>query len=156
MKTITLLFLTLCAAASAWADFSYTTTRKGSGPAAAGPATTKHYFKGQKMLTDSGNTAMLIDFDAQTITNIDKAQKTFTPIKFSDLPDLLKQGDIEVKADVKETGQKKVINGFNATEMVVTMAMDSPQMSQSGMKMQMEVSTWVSSEVPGAQELKAF
>jgi len=156
MKTVTCLFLTLCAAASAWADFSYTTTRTGTGPAAAGPQATKHYFKGQKMMTDSGNTALLIDFDAQTITNIDKAQKTFTPIKFSELPDILKQGDIEVKAEVKETGQKKVINGFNATEMVVTMAMDSPQMSPSGMKMQMEVSTWVSSDVPGAQELKAF
>ncbi len=157
MKTITLLFLTLCAAASAWADFSYTTTRKGTGPAAAaGPSATKHYFKGQKMLTDSGDTAMLIDFDAQTITNIDKAQKTFTPIKFSELPDLIKQNDVEVKAEVKETGQKKVINGFNASEMLMTMAMDSPQMSQAGMKMQLEVSSWISSDVPGAQELKAF
>jgi hypothetical protein len=157
MKTISVLILTLCAAASAWADFSYTTTRKSPGPAAAaGPTATKHYFKGQKMLTDNGNTAMLIDFDAQTITNIDKTQKTFTPIKFSELPDILKQSDIEVKADVKETGQKKVINGFNATEMVITMAMDSPQMSQSGMKMQMEVSSWISSDVPGSQELKSF
>ncbi len=156
MKTVNLLFLALCAAASAWADFSYITTRKGTGPAASGPQETKHYFKGQKMLTDNGNTATLIDFDAQTITNIDKAQKTFTPIKFTDLPDILKQSDIEVKAEVKETGQKKVINGFNATEMVVSMAVDSPQMSQAGMKMQMEVSTWVSSDVPGAQELKAF
>jgi hypothetical protein len=36
------------------------------------------------------------------------------------------------------------------------MEVDSPQMAQTGMKMQMEIDTWRSSEVPGAQELKAF
>jgi hypothetical protein len=36
------------------------------------------------------------------------------------------------------------------------MEIDSPQMSQSGMKMQMEIDMWRSSDVPGAQELKAF
>ena len=38
----------------------------------------------------------------------------------------------------------------------MTMEMDSPQMSKAGMKMQMEVDMWRSSDVPGAQELKAF
>jgi hypothetical protein len=157
MKTITLLILTLCAAGSAWADFSYTTTRKGAGPVpAAGQPATKHYLKGQKLLTDNGDTATLIDFDAQTITNINKVQKTFTPIKFSELPDVLRQDDMKVKAEVKETGQKKVINGFNATELLVTMTLDGPQMNQSAMKMQLEIDSWISTEFPGSQELKAF
>jgi hypothetical protein len=158
LKTATLLVVTLCATATAYADFSYTTTRKaqGSPAAAAAPSTTKYYFKGQKMMTDSGAAATLIDFDAQTITNINKTQKTWSVMKFSELGDVMKSADIDAKVDVKETGQTKMINGFNASEMVMTMEIDSPQMAQTGMKMQMEVDTWRSSDVPGAQELKAF
>jgi len=157
MKTISLLFLTLCAAASAWADFSYTSTRKGSGPGpAAAPSATKHYFKGQKMLTDSADTATLLDFDAQTITTIQKAAKTYVVVKFSEIPEAMTQAGVEAKVDIKETGQKKVINGYNASEMIMNMAMDSPQMAQAGMKMQLEMSVWTSTDVPGAQELKAF
>jgi hypothetical protein len=99
---------------------------------------------------------MIMDFDAQTVTTIHKTQKTWSVMKFSDLGQVVKQADIDARIDVKETGQKKIINGFNATEVVMTMEMDSPQMSQAGMKMQMEIDTWRSSEVPGAQELKAF
>jgi hypothetical protein len=157
MKTATLLAVTLCAAATAYADFSYTTTRKSQGSPAAGaaPSATKYYFKGQKMATDSGDIATVVDFDAQTISTIHKAQKTYSVMKFSDLGQVLKQADVDAKVDLKETGQKKVINGFNATQTIVTMEVDSP-MNQSGMKMQMEIDMWRSSDVPGAQELKAF
>src|SRR5215467_14222945 len=157
MKTATLLAVTLCATATAYADFSYTTTRKSQGSTAAGaaPSATKYYFKGQKMATDSGDTATVVDFDAQTISTIHKGQKTYSVMKFSDLGQVLKQADVDAKVDLKETGQKKVINGFNATQTIVTMEVDSP-MNQSGMKMQMEIDMWRSSDVPGAQELKAF
>ena len=157
MKTITLLVLTLCAAASAWADFSYSTTRKNSGAAAAAPeAVTKHFFKGQKMFTDSGTTAMLIDFDAQTITNIDRLKKTYTVIKFAEIPDAGKQANVDAKVEARETGQTRKINGYTAKELLMTMAMDSPQMAQAGMKLQLDISIWMSSEVPGAGELKDF
>lgn len=158
MKTATLLVVTLCATATAYADFSYTTTRKtqGSPAAAAAPSSTKYFFKGQKMMTDSGSSAMIMDFDAQTMTNIQKTQKTYSVTKFSELGAIMKSADIDAKVDVKETGEKKTINGFNASEMIMTMEVDSPQMAQSGMKMQMEIDTWRSSDVPGAQELKAF
>jgi len=158
MKTVTLLVVTLCAsAATAYADFSYTTTRKAQGPtAAAAPSSTKYYYKGQKMMTDTDATAMIMDFASQTITTVHKTQKTWSVMKFSDVGQVVKQSDVDAKMDVKETGQKKIINGFNATEVIMTMEMDSPQMSQAGMKMQMEVDTWLSSDVPGAQELKAF
>ena len=108
------------------------------------------------MMTDSDATAMIMDFDAQTVTTVNKAQKTWSVMKFSEIGQEVKQADIDAKIDVKETGQKKVINGFNASQVIMTMEMDSPQMSQAGMKMQMEVDTWLSSDVPGAKELKAF
>ena len=96
MKTVTLLVVTLCASATAYADFSYTTTRKAQGPtAAAAPSSTKYYYKGQKMMTDSDATTMIMDFDAQTVTTINKTQKTWSVMKFSDVGQVVKQADID-------------------------------------------------------------
>jgi hypothetical protein len=157
MKTATLFVVMLCATATAYADFSYTTTRKTQGsPAAAAPTSIKYFYKGQKMMTDSGDTATIIDFNAQTISTVNKSQKTWSVMTFNEMAQKVKQADVDAKIDVKETGQTKTINGFNASEMVMTMDVDSPQMSQAGMKMQMEIDMWRSSDVPGAQELRAF
>jgi hypothetical protein len=156
MRTITLLALTLSFGAAAHADFSYTTTRKTTGGmmasmggAAGGPQTSKSYFKGQKMKTDSGGaTAIILDFDAQTITTINTTKKTYTVKSFSDIGAAGKTADVDVKVDAKETGQRKTINGFNASELVMTMEVDSPQAQQMG-KMQMEMNMWLSPDVPG-------
>jgi hypothetical protein len=61
----------------------------------------------------------------------------------------------EVTADVKETGQKKNINGFDASELLMSVDVDNPQMAGRGMKMQMEMHIWIAS-VPGSDELRAF
>jgi hypothetical protein len=164
MRTITLLAWMLSLGAAAHADFSYTTTRKTTGGmmasmpgAASGPQTSKYYFKGQKMKTDNGNTATILDFDAQTITTINTAQKTYTVRGFNDIAAGAGAGSANVEAtvDVKETGQKKTVNGFNASELVMTMEVASPQAQQMG-KMQMEVDMWLSPDVPGYQELHDF
>jgi len=158
MKTATILAVMLCATATAYADFSYTMAQKpqGSPAATAGPSATKFLFKGQKMMTDRSTGATIVDFDAQTITTLNKTQKTWSVMKFSEIGQGLKHTDIDAKIDVKETGQTKMINGFKASETVMTMEVDSPQMSQAGMKMQMEIDMWRSSDVPGAREMKAF
>ena len=158
MKTPTILIIMLCATATAYADFSYTMAQKpqGSPAAAAGPTSTRFFFKGQKMMTDRGTAATIVDFDAQTITTLNKTERTYSVTKFSDLGQAAKQADIDAKIDVKETGQKKTINGFSASETVMTMEVESAQTKQAGMKMQMEMDIWRSSDVPGARELKAF
>jgi hypothetical protein len=158
MKTLRISILALACVIAARADFSYTATRKNaSGPAAAaGDQTTKHYYKGQKMKTENATTSTILDFDAQTITTINHAQKNYSVMKFGDIGNTMKSMDMEAKIDVKETGQRKSINGYNAAEVLMTMAVDSPEMSKSGMKMQMEFSMWLSPDVPGTQELRAF
>jgi len=140
------------------ADFSYTTTTKSAGGmmAAAVPTVTKNYLKGQKMKIDNGDSIMIMDFDAQTMTHINTVQKTYTVSKFSELGETVSKSGMDINIDVKETGQRKTINGFNATEMVMTMEMDNPQARQQGMKMKMEMDIWVSPDVPGAGELRAF
>jgi hypothetical protein len=151
MKTAFLVCFALLAGMTARADFSYTTTRK-SGP--GGEGATKNFYKGQRMMTDTSDTSMILDFGAQTMTNVNKSQKTYTVTKFSDLNlGSAKEALAETKIDVKETGQRKTINGFDARELVMTMDMDS---ARAGMKMQMEMSMWISSDVPGKGEMRAF
>ncbi len=106
------------------------------------------------MMIDSSSSTTILDFDAQTITTFSKSKKTYTVRKFSDVGQASAGADIT--ADVKETGQKKNINGFDASELVMTVDVDNPAMQGRGMKMQMEMHIWISSAVPGADELRAF
>jgi len=160
-KTTALFALSLTASLAANADFSYTNTQKttgGSMGAMAGTAAdrvTKYFFKGQKMMTSSADTTTIIDFGAQTVTTINTAQKTYTVKKFADMA-VAGSNNLDMTVDVKETGQKKVVNGFNASEMVVTMYMDMEAGRGASMKMQMEMDMWVSGDVPGASEMRAF
>jgi len=158
MKTVTVLVLTLVAVCTARADFSYTTTRKSSqGPiSGAPPQTTKHYLKGQKMKMDNGDTATIMDFDAQTITTINNTRKTYSVTQFNELSKALDKAGVDTEVDVTDTGQHKSINGFEASEIIMTVAMDGPQAGSPGMKVAMEMDTWVSSAVPGAQQYQAF
>ena len=140
----------------AQADFSYKVTRKTGGAMAnQGPQVSTHLFKGQKMKIDNGNTATILDFDAQTITTIDNNAKTYTVRNFSDLGGGHGTTDAEAKIDVKEAGQKKVVNGFTASEIVMTMDVDNPQARQMG-NMQMEMDMWISPDVPGVGQLREF
>ena len=70
----------LLLAAAAQADFSYTTTRKQSGgvSVAGRNSITKFYIKGAKMKVESGKRAIILDFDAGTLTSIDNGQATVT------------------------------------------------------------------------------
>lgn len=154
MNGIRILILAIACALAAQADFSYTSTRKG-GPAGA-DAATKHYFKGQRMKTESAAISSMVDLDAQTITTINHSAKTYTVTKFSDLAQTMQGAGVDAKVDVRETGQTKNIGGYNATEVVMTMAMETPQSGQAGMKMVMETAMWLSPDVPGAAEMRAF
>jgi len=159
MKAAYLLTLTVATSFTALADFSYTTTTKGSGSgpmAAAMNRTTKHYLKGQKMKMDSGETAIIFDFDAQTFTSINNTNKTYKVTPFSELGQAAKGLDADVSVDVKETGQKKDINGFACREVIMTIDIDMQSGRGQGMKMQMEMDTWISSDVPGSGELREF
>ncbi len=60
--------LLLLASAFARADFSYSMTSKSS--MGGNPSVSKYYYKGNKMKMEMSNTAMIMDFDAQTITTL--------------------------------------------------------------------------------------
>jgi hypothetical protein len=153
--------LTLSACLTARADFSYVTTTKSTGGMMAGAmnSVSKNYFKGNKMRADRGDSGTIIDFDAQRVTHIDNKQKTYSVVGFDEVGknmEGMKQSGAEITIDVKETGQRKNINGFNAHEVILSMDMDSPQARQAGMKMRMEMDLWISPDVPGASDLRSF
>jgi hypothetical protein len=158
MKVLQSIVIYITLTGAAQADFSYKTTRKTGGAMAAmasrGPQVSTSYFKGQKMKTDNGNTATILDFDAQTVTTINNGAKTYTVRSFSDLAETAGAAS-DAKIDVKETGQKKMVNGFMASEIVMTMQVDSPQTRQMG-QMQMEMDLWVSPDVPGSAQASEF
>jgi hypothetical protein len=147
--------LMLAASLAAHADFSFTMTQKSGGSmGSGGDQVSKHYFKGQKMKIESSTRTTILDFEAQTLTSVDNAAKTYTVTRFSDLPNAAT--GVEVKADVKSTGQTKTVNGYAASQVIMTMDVEMPQAQQAGMKPQMEIELWLSRDVPGGQELAAF
>lgn len=139
--------LAALAGIAAHADFSYTTVTKSP----AGERTSKHYIKGQKIVTDDGSKVTVMDLDAQTMTTIDKAQKTYTVRPFAELFNKAAPAGTSVNADVEKTGQRQNINGFDAEEMVMTMSMDN-----SRGPMQIEMHIWFAADVPGIDVAHAF
>lgn len=140
--------LLLALAVSSRADFSYTTTIKAGGPAAG--TATKHRIKGNKMRIDTGSTVIISDLDAQTVTTINHAAKTYTVSPIAQAGAMLQKSGMDIKADVKETGQQKRMGGFNCRQIIMTMTMTGQPMA-----MTMENEIWISPDVPGAAELKA-
>ena len=149
MKLVGWSFLTVALSMTARADFSYTETTKGGGD-----VITKHFLKGQKMKLERPDGGTILDFDAQTVTMVNNKDRTYSVTKFGDLA--LNGGGVEVKADVKETGERKLIGTYNCKEVVWDLEVDAPQAGKAGMKMQAEIHIWYSPDVPGSRELHAF
>jgi len=144
----------LTMAFAARADFSYTTTRRTvGGHSVAGEIyqSSRYYLKGRKMKVDSGDTAMLVDFDAKTMTTVDNKLKTISVRRFGDAA-----GEPGAKIDLRETGEKKTIRGLATSELILTVDIDSPELRLTGRRMRMEMDVWLSTEAPGAGELRAF
>lgn len=146
---------------AARADFSYTTTRKTTGgtmaamAGTAGNSVSKIQIKGQKMKTETGDTATIIDFDLMTITSLNNAQKTFDVRVYGTA--FTNPADSGLTITAKETGQSRTINGFPCNELALTMEMDLSKAGRGmGGKIQMEVDLWISSAVPGTADLLSF
>jgi hypothetical protein len=154
MRALGFLMLTVLAALTARADFSYSTVSK----TPAGERIIKHYFKGQKIIEDSGASVTVRDLDSQTQTTIDKTTKTYSVKPFSEIVSKSTVAGLSVQTDARKTGQRKNINGFDTEETVVTMAVESGQSKQPGAKVQsqMEFDVWMASDVPGIEEMLAF
>ncbi len=147
MKIFATVVLSLAMAISAFADLTYSSTVK-SGPGAG--TVTKHFLKGNRSKAESANSVIITDYDAQTVTILMPANKTYRVTPMSQSSAAMEKAGGDIKADVKETGAKKSIGGFNCKQVIMTLSMTG----QTPMNVESEM--WVSPDVPGAAELKAM
>jgi hypothetical protein len=134
--------------------------------------------QGNRMVHRNKRTAELIDLDKKTITTINFDKKTYSEITFEQMKQSLdqmsaaasqqqaqqqpqqpdgKKVELDLNADIKNTGQTKTINGMEAHQVILTMSMGATD-AQSGQTgaMQMNSEMWLVKEIPGAGEMREF
>lgn len=185
MKRLVLAALLCGSTAFLRADFTYQETSqmtggsmaamlKSLGPlarAAREPIVSTHIVKGNRMATVTKDRVSVIDIDQETITTVDNARKTYSVMTFAQMKQAMDdaaqrlqshrnsdKGDAQAqfKISAKSTGQTRNVQGLNAKEMLITMAMESSS-AKTGDSGAMEISTdaWYA-PVPGYGEVKEF
>ena len=126
--------------------------------------------KGDRMAHIGANHISVIDLKSETITDVDPVKKTYSVITFADMAKAMQQmadkmaekgkeqkAEMNFKTSLKETGEKKVISGFNTKEVVLTIEMEATD-QKSGNKGAMTVVSdmWLAPQIPGYEEVKDF
>ena len=173
----------LASASALMADFQYEQTTKITGGVLMSmarfggkrltePQTSTIAVKGNRMVHLSPQSAQITDLDKETITHVDFEKKTYSVMTFQQMKEMMQQamegmqkregtgaGDASVTftATVKETGQKKAVNGMNANEYILTMVMNATD-QKSGQNGAINITNdmWMAPEVPGYQEVRDF
>jgi hypothetical protein len=180
-KCLTTAIALVLAAGSARADFSYEQTSKMTGGMMAGmmkfagafskqarePMRATVSVKGDRMSTMSGNRLTIIDLSAETMTDVDLEKKTYAVITFADFGRAMQrmsekmgskgqEAQLQFKADVKQTGATRSINGFQTKEAVLTLTLEGQD--KNGQKGGMNIVTdmWLAPNLPGYEEVKQF
>jgi hypothetical protein len=123
------------------ADFSYQETTKIAG-ARGKPVTVSRAIKGNRMIESSKDHAKILDLDKATITQIDRAKKTYFIENVSQAPP---PSATDVKFTINTTGQSKQIGVVTVKQMILTVP--SPLM--------VFAELWVAI-VPGYDEARSF
>lgn len=196
IRAAALLALPLCLIK---ADFSYDQTSKITGGMMVGVMKTMGVFskaakkanepivstvavKGNRMLHGGSDSAQIIDLDAETITQVNFAAKTYSVMTFAQMkqamddatkkmeqqqqqqqqvpkqePQKDKQADLQFDVSVKDTGAKRLIAGLDTHEVVMTLKMKGSD-EKSGAKGSLDMVTdmWLAPKVPGYDEVRDF
>jgi hypothetical protein len=135
--------------------------------------------KGDRKATLSKDRGQIVDLAEEKIYDLDLRRKTYTVTTFAELrkrmeearqkaasqvpapsqekPASGQQAEFEVEFSLKESGQRKPINGFDAREvvMIVTVHEKGKTLEQGG-GMVMTGNTWLAPRVPGMNEIAQF
>lgn len=177
-RPLSLIAVALLGCAGLRADFSYEQTSQVTGGVMKSlgfmskqlrePIRATILIKGDRMATISQNTANVIDLAAETITEINFQKKTYSVMTFAEMEAMLKsldgkskdkdQPEWNVKVSVKETGRKQNVNGMDAHEAILTIEFEGtdPKTNQTGIMMTMTSEMWLTSSVPGYDEVRSF
>jgi hypothetical protein len=176
MRRIALTFvLGLSSGTCLLADFSYEHTTTMTGGAMAGvmrtfskqarePMKMSIAVKGDRMATLSPTTGSIIDLGKETVTQIDFQKRTYSVLTFAQFAEFLNQAtkrneaELTIKPSLKETGQKRMVAGMDARQVILTMEMQGTD-KKTGKPVTMMTMTsdmWVASNVPGYEEVRNF
>ncbi len=182
-KPISVVLLLTIGGSSLRADLSYDQTTKITGGAMMGmmrfagafskqarePIVTHVYLKGDRMAHFTRDTAQITDLSKETITNINFQKKTYSVMTFAEMAQAMaalgqkmtgetgSKPEMNMKVDIKATGQTRQISGFEAREMVLTVEMETTD-PKTGAKGSMLTTSdmWIAKGVTGYEQMKAF
>jgi len=128
--------------------------------------------KGDRLVHRSPLHTSIIDLSNETITSIDQPKKTYSVITFAEMKQAMEQmsrrcnnsskegrrsGRHEIQGVRQRHRQKKAVNGFDSSEMLLTMQMEGTD-KKSGQSAAMVVfaDSWIAPSVPGYNEVREF
>lgn len=132
--------------------------------------------QGDRKATISGDSGEIVDLAEEKVYQLNLKDKSYTVKTFAEIRREMEEAaekaekearksqgqgknerEMEVDFDVKESGQRKTINGFDCREVVTTITVHEKGKSieQAG-GIVMTASSWLAPNVPGAKELADF
>lgn len=150
------------------------------GKAAREGVTSTTAIDGNKRLTTNDRSGELVDLSAEKIYRLDYGRKSYEVVTFDELRKQYEEAkkeaaeeaeenkksnkgkkeegpEYEVDFDVKETGQKQEINGFNTKQVIVTVTVreKGKKLEQSGGAV-LTSDMWMGPKIPVMAEINAF
>jgi hypothetical protein len=141
--------------------------------------------KGDRKMTLTGDTAQIIDLNEEKVYDLNMKNKTYTVTTFAEMRRQMEearkkaeaqarenpapsqpggqakpgepQKEVEVDFSLKESGQKRAINGFDAREVVMTVAVreKGKKLEESG-GLVMTSNTWLAPKIAAMNEVADF
>ena len=134
------------------------------------PMKTSIAVKGDRMANISPVSGQIIDLEKETITQIDFQKKTYSVLTFAQFSEAFNQMnkmrgekgddsmDVSVKSSVKETGQKRMVAGQEARQVILTIEMQGTdkKTGTTNTIMTMTSDMWLASHIAGYEEVRNF
>jgi hypothetical protein len=132
--------------------------------------------QGDRKATLSGDAAEIVDLAEEKVYRLNLKDKSYTVKTFAEIRRELEeaarqaeedarksegrdknQPEMQVDFDVKDTGQRKTVNGFDCREVVTTITVHEKgkSLEQAG-GIVMTANSWLAAKVPGAREIVDF
>lgn len=136
--------------------------------------------KGDRKLTVNESTGQIIDLKEEKVYDLDMRSRTYTVTTFDEVRRRMEEArkkaaesqagreesareprsdgkEIEIDFDLKETGQKRSVNGFDAREVVMTIvAREKGRTLEEAGGMVMTSTSWLASDVRALKEIYEF
>lgn len=153
------------------------------GKAARDGVTSTVALKGDRMMTTTGDSGgQIIDLAEEKVYNLDLKKKSYTVVTFAQLRQQMEESrkraqeeaaknpeadkpaqrdpnakEVEVDFDVKNTGEKKDINGFATTQSIMTITVrEKGKTLQQGGGMVLTSDIWLTPSIPAMKEVADF